>query len=513
MITAYNFPFRNEGVFVESSSEQTKEAENADQKKLLPSERLAKNQNIILAIIVVGTLMGAVDSTIVLLAFPTITAKLHSNFITSLWIILAYLLILGITTTQFGRIGDLYGRSKMFNLGFLIFTAGSVLCGFSGAIGYLIGFRVMQAIGGSLMQSNSSAIISDVFPREKRGGAFGFNALGFTVGAILGILLGGVITTFLSWQYIFFINAPIGIVAVLLGSKYLQDTYRARAKVDAVGMIILGGALALVSYGATEYAATGLATSNIVEMAVGFGLIPVFLIYDHSRESPMIDFASFKNKVLKNSMAALFFTSLGYLAVIFLVIMYLQGIRGLSPLNASLLLVPGYVAGSFLSPIMGRLSDKYGTRNLMTLGAGLLIIATLIFSTMKVDSPLYIVIAASAVSGAGASMFFPACFNAVMSNARPGAYGSVSGLLRTLQNVGLLGSFVLAISVASATIPRDVAFEIFIGTTNLSGGISKQFLTGIDSAFISSILLLIIAAVLSFRSGKEEWRQENTSGA
>ena len=382
---------------------------------------------------------------------------------------------MAVTTTQFGRLGDLYGRSKIFNVGFIIFTVGSVLCGFSTSIGLLVGFRIIQAVGGSLIQSNSSAIISDVFPREIRGRAFGFNALGFTVGAIVGIVLGGVITTFVGWQYIFFINAPIGIIAIAIGLRYLQDTYRVIAKIDIVGMLIFGGALGILSYGATGYAASGITFGNAFEMAVGGALIIVFLIYDHSRKSPTIDFQSFKNKVLRNSVAALFFTSLGYLAVIFLVIMYLQGIRALSPLNASLLLVPGYVAGSFLSPVMGRLSDKYGTRNLTTLGAISLIIATLVFLTMKVDSSLAIVIVASAVSGVGASMFFPANFNAVMSNAKPGAYGSLSGLLRTIQNVGLLGSFVLAISVASATIPRGVAFQVFIGTTNLSVECHKRF--------------------------------------
>jgi MFS family permease len=157
---------------------------------------------------------------------------------------------------------------------------------------------------------------------------------------------------------------------------------------------------------------------------------------------------------------------------------------------------------------MGRLSDKYGTRNLTTIGALLLIAATAIFLTMTINSTLYIVIVGSAVSGVGASMFFPANFNAAMSNARPGAYGSISGLLRTLQNIGLLGSFVLAISIASATIPRSVAFQVFIGTTNLSGSISQQFLGGIHSAYYSSIVLLLIAAIIAYTAGEDAWRQK-----
>ncbi len=469
------------------------------------------NRSIVLAIVVVGTLMGALDSTIVLLAFPTITDRLHSDFLTSIWIILAYLLILAVTTTQLGRMGDIYGRSRMFNVGFAVFTIGSVFCGFSPNVLFLIVSRVVQAVGGSLVQSNSSAIIADVFPREVRGRAFGYTALGFTAGAMLGIVLGGVITTFLGWQYIFFINAPIGVIAVYLGLKYLKDAGRIPARIDLKGMVILGLALSLFSLGVVGFAAEGLTTTYAALIVIGAVLIPVFIAYDHRLKSPMIDFPSLKNIVVRNSIAAMFFTSLGYLSVVFLIILYLQGIRALSPLNASLLLIPGYVAGSFLGPVMGRLSDKYGSRNLTTLGAIFLIGATLVYLTLKVDSSYYVVLLGSAISGIGTSMFFPANFAAVMANARSEAYGSISGLLRTVQNIGLLGSYVLAITVASVTVPRSVAFEVFIGTTNLQGGVSRQFLAGIDSAFYTSIIILIIAGILSYSRGKEPWRHKTSS--
>ncbi len=183
--------------------------------------------------------------------------------------------------------------------------------------------------------------------------------------------------------------------------------------------------------------------------------------------------------------------------------MYLQGIKALSPLNASLLLVPGYLAGSFLGPIMGRASDKYGSREIATLGIFFLTIAIVIFLTMNATSPLSIVLFASAVSGLGTSMFFPANNSAVMANARACSYGSISGILRTVQNIGLVGSYVLAISVAAASIPRQIAFEVFIGTSNLSGGVSQAFIFGIDNAFYASIAILVVAGVLSFIMGKE----------
>src|SRR5271157_2044400 len=162
------------------------------EKQEAPSKQLSaiSHTNIVLGIVMLGTLMGALDSTIVLLAFPTINDSLHSNLATSLWIILAYLLVIAVATTQMGRIGDIYGRSRIFNLGFVIFTVGSALCGFSTHIYLLIGFRTIQAAGGALLQATSGAIIADYFPRERRGRAYGYNSLGFTAGAMLGIVLG-----------------------------------------------------------------------------------------------------------------------------------------------------------------------------------------------------------------------------------------------------------------------------------------------------------------------------------
>jgi MFS family permease len=337
-----------------------------------------------------------------------------------------------------------------------------------------------------------------------RGRAYGFNSLGWTSGSMLGILLGGVITTLVGWQYIFFINIPIGAAALFFGYRYLKDVTKVKAKIDLGGMVLLGASLLLISYGATDFASYGLTFYNLVLMLVGVLLIPLFISYETHLKTPMIDFTAFTDRVLRNSCLATFFVSLGYLCVAFLIIMYLQGIRALSPLNASLLLTPGYVVGSFFGPLMGRLSDRYGAREIATIGIVFLAAAALTYATLHENSSLFIVLIASAVSGFGTSMFFPANNSAVMASALPGAYGSISGLLRTLQNVGILGSFVIAISVASASIPRSLAFQIFISTVQLSGGLSAAFITGIDAALYSSLILLAIAGILSASRGKEE---------
>ena len=294
---------------------------------------------------------------------------------------------------------------------------------------------------------------------------------------------------------------------MIAGLKYIKDTEKTPAKLDLAGMGLLGSALVLLSLGLVNFASNGISALNITLAVIGAVLIPVFFLYDRRIKNAIIDFEAFKSRVLRNAIFSALFVSIGYFSVVFLVIMYLQGIRALTPLNASLLLVPGYVAGSFLGPIMGRLSDKYGSREIATMGVFFLAVAILIYLTMNATSPLYIVLFASAVSGLGTSMFFPANNSAVMANARTGSFGSISGLLRMVQNIGLVGSYVLAISVAAASIPRYVAFEVFIGTKSLSGGVSQAFISGIDHAFYASIIILAIAGVLSIIRGRDVRKQ------
>jgi EmrB/QacA subfamily drug resistance transporter len=460
-------------------------------------------QKIIVSVLMLGTLMGSLDSTIVILAFPTISTSLHADLLSTLWIILIYLLVVAVCTTQFGRLGDIYGRSRMFNAGFGIFTIGSLFCGFSPGISWLITSRGVQAFGGALMQANSGAIIADTFPPEVRGTAFGYISLGWTSGAMLGIVLGGIITTYAGWEYIFFINLPIGILATVLGFRYVKDEARADARLDTAGMVLLGSALTLVSFAGVDYAGQGAALTNLLSGGLGVVAILLFILYESRTPDPIISFSAFRNRILRYSLMAAFFLSLGYLSVVFLITMYLQGIRGLTPLDAALLLTPGYIVGSLLSPLMGRLSDRYGARVLATLGAATLILATLVYLTLRLDTPLWVVLVASGISGIGSAMFFPSNNSAVMANAPHGSFGGISGILRTVQNIGILGSFVIAITVASASIPRDVAFEVFIGTTNLVGGVSDAFLHGIDASLWASIIIMGIAAVLSWMRGQE----------
>jgi EmrB/QacA subfamily drug resistance transporter len=457
----------------------------------------------VLLLTTIGTLMVAVDSTIVILALPTMGRDLASPLSTIIWTILIYLLIVAALTTQSGRIGDLFGRGRVYNLGFAIFTIGSALSGFAPSDTVLIVARGIQAVGGALVFANGGALIAAVFPPERRGRAFGYLVLGWGVGAILGILLGGVITTTLGWRYIFFINIPIGIFAAYLGLTSLPKDEPQRGGFDVPGLVLFSAILTLVSYGLIEIAVYGPSILNLGYLALGGVLVVPFVFVELRGRNPMLDVRQLNNRLLSFSLVAGFFQSLGYLSVIFLLTMYLQGLRGLSPLDASLLLVPGYLVGSALGPWVGRRVDREGARFYATLGILFMAAAVLAYSQLGVSTWLGWVPVISLVSGFGIGTFYPANNTAIMSQASPRTFGAISGLRSTLMNLGTLLSFVLALTIASASIPRYVAYQVFLGTTNLVGGLSTDFLGGIHAALYGSAAILALAAVLSWSRGRE----------
>lgn len=466
-----------------------------------PARRRRGSPTVILLVITLGTLMAAIDTTIVILALPTMADELASPLGTVIWVILVYLLVTTLLTTQLGRVGDIFGRARLYTAGFALFSVASVFCGLAPSDLFLIASRAGQAVGAALMVANSGAIIADHFPPERRGHAFGYLALGWSLGAVLGIVLGGAISTYLGWRYIFFINAPIGVVAVWLGLTNLRDVERHAATLDLPGFGILGTALGLVSYGAIDFASYGARGLNGALVVAGVLLFVPFYLWERHTRAPLLDIQLLRQRLMAYSLASSFLQGLGYLAVVFLLTMYLQGVRGLSPLDAALLLVPGYVVGGLASPFMGRLADRVGARHLATGGLLLMLAGVLAYATLTVDSPYALVVGVTVVTGTGSGMFWPANNAAIMRSAPRGSYGAVAGLRSMLTNTGTLLSFVLAISIASGTVPRYVAYAVILGTTRLIGGVGAEFLHGIDSAFYVSAGILAVAALLSALRG------------
>ncbi|MEM4045534.1 MAG: MFS transporter, partial [Fervidicoccaceae archaeon] len=210
------------------------------------------------------------------------------------------------------------------------------------------------------------------------------------------------------------------------------------------------------------------------------------------------------NRLLTAAILASFFQSMGYISISFILTMYLQGIRGLTPFQTSLLLVPGYLVASAIAPFSGRLSDRIGSRIPATLGIGMMMISILFYLTaLSPSTPFSTIVLASIIGGVGSALFYPANNSAIMANASKGYYGGASGIQRTLANVGMLLSYVLAISVSSLSIPRQLAFQIFMGTSSIIGGLATGFMMGMKAAFGVSMAVLAASMILSALRGKE----------
>ncbi|MGC9220759.1 MAG: MFS transporter [Solirubrobacteraceae bacterium] len=462
------------------------------------TEPVEVNRTLGLIVIMVGVLMAAVDTTIVVLALPEIERGLHVPLSDVVWIVIAYLLVITLLATQVGRLGDMFGRVKMYEAGFLVFIVGSGLCALATSEMTIILYRIIQGVGGALITANSGAVIADIFPREERGRAYGFNSIGFNAGAILGILLGGVIISYISWRWIFWINVPPGIAAFVLALRVLHDTgRRERQRFDLIGMLLLGTGLFGILWAMVRLAVTSFSTEVTVALLGGCVLLVVFWVVERHREAPMLRLSLFAIPTVSPTLLASLFQGLANFAVLFLVIMYLQGVRGLTPLHASLLLVPGYLVGGVVGPFAGRLSDRVGAVIPATTGLAVEIVALLIYAQLGVTTALWVVPLAAVVNGIGAGGFFPANSAAVMKAVPADQFGIASGLLRTFANVGMVFSFAVAILVAARSIPRSLAFAIFVGSTHLTTHLAAAFATGLHAAFYSSVAFMVLAALLS----------------
>jgi EmrB/QacA subfamily drug resistance transporter len=462
-----------------------------------------------MAVIMTGVLMTAVDTTIVVLALPEIQRGLHVALSAVIWVIISFLLTITLLATQVGRLGDMFGRVRMYQAGFAVFVVGSLACALAWNEASIIAFRVLQGVGGAFIMANSGAVIADLYPRERRGRAYGFTSVGWTMGAVIGIVLGGLIVTYVSWRWIFGINVPVGVAALAVARRVLHDrAERIQRRLDLPGMITLGLGLFGVLWAMTRLATTAFDAEVAGYLIGGVALIGAFVLIESRQAEPMLPLSIFRVPTMSASLLASLFQGLASFAVLFLLIMYLQGPRGLSPIHASLLLVPGYVIGSVAGPYAGRLADRRGPVLPATAGLAIQVGSLAIYAQLGMTTGLWVVVVASIINGIGASFFFPANNAAIMKAAPPESFGIASGMLRTFSNIGMVFSFAVAILIASRSISRGLAFAIFVGNTSLHGAVAAAFTQGLHAAFYAMMGFMVLAAALSaLRAGsaKTSW--------
>jgi EmrB/QacA subfamily drug resistance transporter len=456
----------------------------------------------------VGGIMAAIDSTIVLLALLPIARDLKTDYVTIIWVVVAYLLANTALVLSLGRVADIYGRKRMYNIGFVVFTIGSLLSGLAFSGISLVGFRALQGVGAALLTANSFAILSEAFPRNERGKAFGMNSIVWGTGSILGIVLGGLIITFTSWRVIFLINVPIGIFGTVWAYRTLHESKASdfrEESVDIPAAILFTLTLMALLVGITWGLLYGWGAQwTIAFLALSPVLFVSFLFWEANvSKDPIIPLEFFKNRTFTFSIISALLQSLALFSVNFLLIFYLEGIGGFSVLTASYLIVPMAVASSIVGPFAGLLTDRIGARYVAS--AGLAIQATVLFllSRLTVSTPLIDVALLEAGFGVGGGLFWPANTSAIMSAAPHGRFGAASGIMNTLRNTGMVMSFALTLTALTSAIPSGLVYALFVG--NFSGSLPHSaaisYLSGQSFAFEISVVLLLLCVVFSLFRG------------
>jgi EmrB/QacA subfamily drug resistance transporter len=452
-----------------------------------------------------GGLMGAINMTIVLISLPTIFRGLNidptapGEFIMLLWVMMGYSIVLATLLVTFGRLSDLYGRTRLYTLGFVIFTFGSILLSIipdgSGNNGakMLIGFRMVQGVGGGLLMVNSTALITDSFGPNERGRALGINQISFIAGSLIGLIAGGLLASS-NWHLVFIVNIPFAVAGSLWSVFKLKAiSKKVKVPMDITGNIALGGGLVLISLGFT-YALVPYGNSSmgwgspwvLASFIVGVVLLVAFVFLELKVKQPLFDLRLFKIRAFNYGNFANFVSSLGRGAIMFLVIIWLQGIYlplhgftySSTPFWAGIYMLPMMVGFIVLGPVGGILTDKYGARVFATTGMIITAISLYLLTLLPYNFSLWQFEGILLMNGIGSGLFAAPNTTAVMNSLPEESRGAGSGMRTTFNNIGQTISmaifFSIAISIFSLKLPSSLL------NTSVSIGLPLQIATAIS---------------------------------
>lgn len=454
--------------------------------------------------------MASLDRNIVIIALPSIANELHTSLITLVWIAIGYWVVTASMLLTFGRLADMFGRVKLYNLGFALFTFGSGLCCVSQTGEQLIVFRIIQALGAAFIFSNSSAILSDSFPESERGKALGINQISIVVGSVVGLVIGGALTSYFGWRSIFWINIPIGIFATVWAFSKLKELGTIKKeKIDWMGNLLFTGGIITLLVGITFGSFHLLSTFEIILcILAGISLLILFYKNEKKVSFPMIELTLFRIRLFTSSNIAIFFNSLARGAFTFVMIFYLQGpTMRLNPLDSGIYLIPVSLALAIFAPMTGWFYDKYRSQIISQAGmivsaTGFIILATLGSRISYIDAILPL-----ALIGAGMGIFTSPNRATIMNSVPPNRRGVAAGISTTLVMTGSAFSIGLVFLIFSALLPSGSVDDIFSGSTNqmsydsiqLNDANLDRFILSIHVIFIVSALLMISSVLIQYK--------------
>lgn len=459
----------------------------------------------------VGALFSVLSGSTLMIALPVIMKDLNASMNIVTWTIMGYMLVMTILVPAIGRMADMFGRKKLYVTGFAIFTLSSFLCSLSQTGLQLLLFRLVQAIGGSLMVANSTAIVTDAFPKRELGKALGINSMIISIASIAGPILGGFLIN-VGWRYIFYINIPIGIVGTLWAFMQLKETkvVAEKQKFDIKGTLAFSTGMLSLLIALSMGGFVGWFNIYVIALfIISIIFIALFVKIEDNTEQPMLDLRLLKTRVLAFAYASTFLNGVARGAVTFLLIFFFQGVKGIDPIIAGMLLAPMAVSMMVVSPISGYLSDKYGSRHLSSIGLFISAIglAGMMFITSKTSTTELMIW--MLIMGIGSGMFFSPNTSAIMSMVPADKRGVAAGIRTMMNNAGTVLSIALSMAIISSSISPDAMQALFIGTQVGSQGIAiNQFISGLRMAFTISFAFSVIASFISYLRGPQvNWEE------
>lgn len=430
----------------------------------------------ILIVLCLSVFMLLLDSTVVNVAQVKIKDSLGANLTEIQWILDSYILTYAVLLLSLGRLGDIYGRKRFFMIGMAVFTIASLLCGGSEWIGdrtglsgvyLLIFFRVLQGVGGAFMMPQSLSLLTVNFPAERRGAALGIWGSVVALGAIVGPIIGGLIVTHYHWAWIFLINLPVGIISLILVHRIVPESTDplASRKIDWTGVLISGLGIFCLVFACIEGSRLGWTSTIILGLFVAAAVLLVLFVWWELRvDDPIVKIELFalRNFTVANIVGAV--VAFGMLGIFFPITLFLQEVLGFSPVKSGLAMTPMSLMILVGAPISGRLSDRIGSRWLLSAGTAIMAVGILYITRQtSVDTTVLSLSPALVVTGIGMGMTFSPMTAAAMRDVPPRVAGSASGVLNTTRNIGQ----VLGIAILGSVLQTRMATHTANGLTPL----------------------------------------------
>ncbi|MFO8009534.1 MAG: MFS transporter [Dehalococcoidia bacterium] len=463
----------------------------------------------VLTAVMLGSIMGPIDGSIVNTVLPAISDYFAIDMALVQWVPTIYLLAISALILLYGRLGDMIGYKRVFLTGLASFVLTSILCGVSQNIWMLITFRAFQGVAAAMTMSVSFAIVTSSFPPSERGKAMGIYAIAIAAGLALGPTLGGVITEYLNWRYIFFINIPIGISALILGSRVIP-----RGERDPEQTLDWQGALtALVFLGSlTMYANRGedwgwLSGTCIVLLCITLISGIVFFSIERSSKQPMLNLSLFKNRTFSFANMSALFNFIALYTMIFITPFFLKAVLGYSILKLGIVMVASPAAILIVAPFSGSLSDRIGSRPLTVTGMLVSALGLYLLSTLDQSSGVFDVVWRLIIMGVGMGVFQSPNNSAVMGSVPPWRLGISSGVLAAMRNVGM----VLGLAVAGAVLYHIAPVAAEKPPEMFSPAEVDQFLNGLQWTYVTGAGLALVSALASFIAGNV--KRKDVAGA